>query len=699
MMISIWTIILVLSCLGIIVIGFCLQMGFEFTRFRSVLSRARYLSILDYQLALESKFWKISKSIGGNTVLITGSYPRIVKGLPFILFFDRLNVCYRDEDDPAVVADYSQMMNFPAVHRWIQILSSYILRILSPEVHFHSIDLLYSYKYMQSEFESNFASVRIHLATRSVHTGVSSCKLYQKKSEFLAVSLPVGCVYEKNLLTFDSVVFDSYFDTIEDIELLILSFSQSSSLAPTTPHLGVNMMLKSCSVRLHLQSKNLVLILNLEPRNGGLFLSTVWDIHTMSIFSFEFHNFDIDRRGKQISFMLTHNLTSVISLHCYDCKCTADYKSKTYNLNFQIKNSVASLLESKFIQIRNISIIGSDSHGISLLLPNVYFDVSPRIVARIVRVYLKLSQIFSEPQVNNIFKPVVSDLNYMLLMQKFATPTPSLTPQVSATDLAQRVSSTPPLTASTVTAKLSSREAKNWRSMERFVHEKGRAIFNLCVEKLIVKQDELVLQIDKLKIVSKISSIGSQFTSINLDKFSINDNIVSKHLTKGGFRIWIDGSLASVQAKVFCLVPPIAIRFDSKFAGMVERYFLEIVDIIKPVSRSNMSSKFIEFLQISSLQLELHAKEMLGVLSLDKAMINLSRSSVYKSDGVLDAVQSLAGQYREELVGQWLSLLMRLDVSIGRPVSTARNLIGGITNFFRNGASTNDLRPDLPKTP
>jgi hypothetical protein len=75
------------------------------------------------------------------------------------------------------------------------------------------------------------------------------------------------------------------------------------------------------------------------------------------------------------------------------------------------------------------------------------------------------------------------------------------------------------------------------------------------------------------------------------------------------------------------------------------------------------------------LKLELHAKEMLGVLALDKAVINLTRSSVYKSNGVVDAFNSLANQYREEVVGQWFSLLTRLDVSIGRPVSTARKII------------------------
>ena len=99
------------------------------------------------------------------------------------------------------------------------------------------------------------------------------------------------------------------------------------------------------------------------------------------------------------------------------------------------------------------------------------------------------------------------------------------------------------------------------------------------------------------------------------------------------------------------------------------------------------ASKFIEFLQVSSLQLELHAKEMLGVLSLDKAMINLTRSSVYKSTGLVEAVDTLMAQYREEVVGQWLSLLMRLDVSIGRPVSTARKIIGGITDLFTRADS------------
>jgi hypothetical protein len=94
------------------------------------------------------------------------------------------------------------------------------------------------------------------------------------------------------------------------------------------------------------------------------------------------------------------------------------------------------------------------------------------------------------------------------------------------------------------------------------------------------------------------------------------------------------------------------------------------------------AKKFLDFLQISSLQLELHAKEMLGVLALDKAVIHLTRSSVYRSSGLVDAIDTLVQQYREEVVGQWLSLLMRLDVSIGRPVSTARRLMSGLSDLF-----------------
>jgi hypothetical protein len=166
------------------------------------------------------------------------------------------------------------------------------------------------------------------------------------------------------------------------------------------------------------------------------------------------------------------------------------------------------------------------------------------------------------------------------------------------------------------------------------------------------------------------------------DGFSVNDNIVMN----GGMRIWVDGQLSSEMSRVFCLIPPVSIRFETKFAEVVETYCLELVEVLKllntrnPLSQTGATTtkQFIEFLQISSLQLELHAKEMLGVLALDKATINLSRSSVYKSNGVVDAINSLVTQYREEVIGQWFSLLTRLDVSIGRPVSTARRILADL---------------------
>lgn len=242
---------------------------------------------------------------------------------------------------------------------------------------------------------------------------------------------------------------------------------------------------------------------------------------------------------------------------------------------------------------------------------------------------------------------------------------------------------------------------KNWKSMERVMNEGGRILVSLSIEKVEVKDKTLLTFIaNRLKVSSKISSLGSPFTNICLDGFAVNDNVVAS----GGLRIWIDGSIASETSRVFCLIPPISIRFDPKFAALVETYLLEIVEVVKllngkpPTSQAPAAetTRFIEFLQISSLQLELHAKEMLGVLALDKAMINLTRSSVYKSNGLMDAIDSLISQYKEEVVGQWLSLLMRLDVSIGRPVSTARKIIGGITDLFTRGDGDRDSRNNSP---
>jgi hypothetical protein len=236
--------------------------------------------------------------------------------------------------------------------------------------------------------------------------------------------------------------------------------------------------------------------------------------------------------------------------------------------------------------------------------------------------------------------------------------------------------------------------------MERIVSESGGSIVSCVIDRLIIStaagpitptEDILTLTVLKLKITAKESTIGSRFTSFNCDSITVNDN-VSTGSPESGLRIWIDGDLSSDQSRVFCLIPPISIRFDPKFAAIVEKYFLEIAEAFKCLPNKSYGSssarKFVEILQVSSLQLELHAKEMLGVLALDKAMINLNRSSVYKSNGLVDAINSLVGQYKADVASQWLSLLMRLDVSIGRPVTTARKFIGGISEYFTKGNDT-----------
>jgi hypothetical protein len=239
--------------------------------------------------------------------------------------------------------------------------------------------------------------------------------------------------------------------------------------------------------------------------------------------------------------------------------------------------------------------------------------------------------------------------------------------------------------------------AKNWRCMERIVSETGSSVISCLIERLVVttvngpsqsSEDQITLAVNKLKVTAKDSSIGSRFTSFNCESITINDNI-STGSPGSGLRIWIDGDLSSDQSRVFCLIPPVSIRFDPKFAGTVEKYFLQVAEALKGLPNrsygSSSARKFVEILQVSSLQLELHAKEMLGVLALDKAMINLNRSSVYKSNGLVDAMNSLVSQYKVDVASQWLSLLMRLDVSIGRPVTTARKFIGGISEYFTKG--------------
>ena len=358
---------------------------------------------------------------------------------------------------------------------------------------------------------------------------------------------------------------------------------------------------------------------------------------------------------------------------------------------------VLSVLSSSdnLVHAKQVSVVGSESKGLSFLSNSLEVDASPRMVNKVVRVWQKMAKLV-ETTVDTTTVPTPP-----LTPQTCSTPPTPHTPLFLISDpnylrLQQRFLTSP---ISSSRAGLALTGVKNWRSMERFMHDaNGKVLLNLAIDRIQVRdQANLGIHINKLKLVSKVSPMGTPFTAVNIDQFAVHDNIQCG----GGFRIWIDGHLTSAQARVFCLIPPIAIRFDSKFAAIVERYLLEIAEILKMISSSakptstSTTLKFIEFLQISSLQLELHAKEMLGLLSLDKAMINLSRSSVYQSNGVVDAVNSLASQYREEIVGQWLSLLMRLDVSIGRPVTTARKIFGGITNLFRKENSL----PEFPPSP
>jgi len=387
---------------------------------------------------------------------------------------------------------------------------------------------------------------------------------------------------------------------------------------------------------------------------------------------------------------------------------TFDYSSPSeqeleWNVSTRAQSVRISILSSDRIVVGKVlSVAGSNKKGVSIFFNTIECDVSPRMIGKIVRVYSRLITVLdlggsnsATPPRNTstsphemdgpsppIFSPAVSatDLNFLILTRKKFNTTPQLKRSASsASNLNHENSSI----LSTGSGAAVYRDVRNWRCVERMMVS-GKVLMSFHVERVhVCTRMDLELVINKVKITSKISSIGSPFTSFNCDSISVNDNIT----TGSGMRIWIDGDLSSNQSRVFCLIPPIAIRFDPKFAGTVEKYFLDIADALKGLRSYGSSSarKFVEVLQVSSLQLELHAKEMLGVLALDKAMINLNRSSVYKSNGLVDAMNSLVSQYKVDVAGQWLSLLVRLDVSIGRPVTTARKLIGGISEYFTKG--------------
>ena len=672
---------------------------------KALIERARCVSVYGCRISLQRKNVQLSVESGEYTILLTCSYPRFYGFSPLKLTFGRLSVVCRDNSVPSGLSDFSKCrIDAPRVSLWIQSLVLWLLRWMRPVVTIGDADLRYIYL-TRDGFKmttvGKFEGVTVDMIKSLLTSTIAEIVLSQTRLLSDEILLKVECSGRSSCEVKSFSEVDISVETVKVQSFLMTNLTglltslntepfNSESLIPSAFEVRVNVNVRN-KIRAwaHLQDKSTCVNSEIEfggsSRNNamkGSFFSVIFDPFSLLISGFTVHNVAAARKGvgstagmKQINVEVAVRGMHLLSILLSNSTLIGEY-SRENNQRWSLSGRTQSLSVSLFdksgrdnmLELKSASLSGSNTQGLSLLISYLDVDASSRMLSKLARVYLKFSSVLESElspettsrmsQQSTLMIPSVSEPSFLILRRKFFAASSSVVSQKKMKD-----SETP---------------SKNWRSNERVKFVDGGPVLSLGVEKIQVSnKDLLVCVLNKFKATAKISSTGSRVSTVCLERCAINENVVMKE----GMRIWIDGQLFSEFAKVFCLVPPITITFDPKFAAIVERYLLELVEVLKLVVVSNRataaasSKNFIEFLQISSLQLELHAKEMLGVLALDKAMIHLTRSSVYKSNGLADALNSLALQYREELVGQWLSLLMRLDVSIGRPVSTARKLV------------------------
>lgn len=754
--------LLLLICVVTVGLGFLWQMGYQFLHLRSFLSRARYLSIYRYQISLERKFWRIHRHDKTIEFSVTCSYPKLLKLFPTRFSVDLFDCECKDESEPVVVTGYSDFrFDLPVLPSWFYSFLRKLASTLRPEIVIAAFESSYRYKSCDGDYvylASKMVDSKFSVAQRTItcsrgEAGLSrSGFLEGAKNEVVRFNAIGNMVLHIKALDELDVVceaVDAHVHGLDDIPSLIRHFAASEGPRPVR-QAPSNLRLKlALSVRSKITSTayfgngacSVVSCMDMGPSaarqtTAGLYASVLMDPISLSVFDVSVHNFSkstssIGAGGsiRQLSTQLLVHQICLAHVGLTNSSIIGDMSMGSWSASARTQAVTLSLFDAygvdHLVVAKSISMMASPEKGFSFLMNLLEIDASARMMNKVVRAYLKLMNLMdgvgtptpppltpsrqsSTPPVVGSSLLVVGDVNYRLMQMKYlnsltapVTPALSVSKPMTRSNSSQSALSESSSSGSSGGARMrSENNLKNWKSMERVMNEGGKILVSLSIEKLQVRDKTLLtVNTNRLKVSSKISSVGSPFTNICLDGFAVNDNVVAS----GGLRIWIDGSIASETSRVFCLIPPISIRFDPKFAALVETYLLEIVEVVKllngkPTSQAPASetTRFIEFLQISSLQLELHAKEMLGVLALDKAMINLTRSSVYKSNGLMDAIDSLMSQYKEEVVGQWLSLLMRLDVSIGRPVSTARKIIGGITDLFSRGDGDRDSRNNSP---
>jgi len=740
-----WTMTLVVLGVLSLMVGFAWRMGYEFSKLRELLSKARYVSFGGYQISIEKGFVKLDCALAAGSFSLSASYPSVQTFYPLVVIFTEVSVSITDESETRISHDYSNYrLDLPSFNPWLHKFMRVFVSFMEPAVKFAMVE--YSYKsssvslmnvkfskccfdvsqsrfvfeggvVVRGSFGSGFGSSTDSV---SLQTDRVECRFNPQSFEIDMASETVEVTYS----VYDSV--ETFFERFSNYMEPIHPIPSSSRLRVTSRiQSSLKFIVESVPSN---SSLELVVSMNgsLSKKLRGIYTTVVFDPFSTSIHSFSVHNFNDTRNNRTLSSL---SVTSTLFVHnvpvvhmCgsnMNCIIDSGAGGDLWNCSTRLGSIGVALLSSdptshRLFHLKQVALVGSSAKGLSLSISSVELDASPRMISRLVRVYTKISSLVFERSANSpgpsremtnsasspaasgiVFTPfTVSDLNYVWIQKKFASSSPPsavatcVTPGMRRSD-----SASTGLNDSTMSH---SRDSKNWRYMERISSagpdsdqggNTSRTFFSLVAGSIRVDSGtskDLYAEVNTVKLVMKTSSIGTKFTSFNCDSICVNDNIRSDG---GGFRIWIDGDLLSDQSRVFCLVPPVSIRFDPKFAGIVERYFLDVAEALKGMSKSSPTTarKMIEVLQVSSLKLELHAKEMLGVLSLDKAVINLNKSSVYKSHGFFDAVNSLATQYKADVTSQWLSLLMRLDVSIGRPMTTARKLIGTISGLFVNG--------------
>lgn len=746
-----WQALVLSLCVAGVLLGFALRMGYELRSVRAVLARARYLSIYSYQISLESEFWSLSHTKNSISLMIKGSYPSFRVSLPLIISFDWVSLTYRDESESDEVNDYSKCTLCTPLSDSKSIrIGFWMLELLDPVIKLKQFHGMYAYKksgeYRDKCLSGSASGMIVEILKKlfSAESVEYSVKDAVGPSFDLEESIRLNAVgrCECQIPNFNEIVLST-----ESISITYMAGdslrSYLESLAteffvpfiPSPQRLKLNLSVRSRIAsslsfrdRTCIQSTvNIASRLSSTRRPSGslgcLHFQIVADPFSGKLFSGSLHNFAEKGTSGGVRSLNAQIMVRGVTLVSVTCSgndllgCFSE--SGDWSLTARAQQVAVTLLDktgstsSSIVLLKAISLTGNPAKGLGVNLSLAEIDISARMLNKAVRVYLRLMSLFELPKLKDdlddssvtgqvisltsVWNPVDPIFHHLQRKLLYGAQSPSIlnesslstAPIAAAPDAMSRSTSA---TSLSVDGQERKSNVKNWKAMERIMFDSGNVFISWSIDQMIIRnKDALELKIPKIKVTSKISPTGQPFMTVCCDGFRVNENVEMN----GGMRIWVDGHLTSEMSRVFCLIPPISIRFESKFAEAVEAYFLELVEVVKILnSRSTTATsaattkEFIEFLQISSLQLELHAKEMLGVLALDKAMINLSRSSVYKSNGVVDAFNSLASQYREEVVGQWFSLLTRLDVAIGRPVSTARKLI---TDFF--------TRPESPNQP